>query len=288
MAKYLKLFETHAEYEEARQNLILPNVSYCKDNNEINYIPYTPHTPNNIITYTASEKLVETTSDKSNGLHTNKFSGATGALTITNHVFENGVGTVTFDDDVTSIGTYAFYTCSNLTGVDIPNTVTSIGESAFQGCVNLTSVTIPDSVTSINTSTFASCSGLTSVTIGNGVTSIGTSAFRGCSGLTSVVIPNSVTSIGNSAFTDCKSLTSVTIGSGVTSIGNGAFSTGANLLDNITCLATTAPNIQYNTFYVKSGGTLYVPIGSTGYNNRWQSNTPQYLLGYWGWTLVEQ
>ena len=85
----------------------------------------------------------------------------------------------------------------------------------------------------------------------------------------------------------CKGLTSLTIGSGVTSIGIRAFDTMANVLDNITCLATTAPSIYYNTFYVKSGGTLYVPIGSTGYNN-WQSNNPQYLLGYWGWTLVEQ
>ena len=41
---------------------------------------------------------------------------------------------------VTSIGDRAFYYCSGLTSVAIPNSVTSIGESAFYGCTGLTSV----------------------------------------------------------------------------------------------------------------------------------------------------
>ncbi|MBR4161267.1 MAG: leucine-rich repeat domain-containing protein, partial [Bacteroidaceae bacterium] len=49
---------------------------------------------------------------------------------------------------VTSIGDYAFYYCSGLTSVTIPNSVTSIGVSAFNWCSGLTSVTIPNSVTS--------------------------------------------------------------------------------------------------------------------------------------------
>ena len=82
--------------------------------------------------------------------------------------------------------------------------VTSIGESAFYKCSSLTSVTIPNSVTSIGEGAFYYCESLTSVTIPNSVTSIGGRAFYECSRLTFVTIPNSVTSIGDFAFNDCN------------------------------------------------------------------------------------
>ena len=58
---------------------------------------------------------------------------------------------------VTSIGQVAFYGCSGLTAVTIPNSVTSIGGSAFYGCSGLTSLTIPNSVTSIGYGAFYGC-----------------------------------------------------------------------------------------------------------------------------------
>ena len=103
----------------------------------------------------------------------------------------------------------AFYNCSGLTSVAIPDGVTSIGGEAFKNCSGLTSITIPDSVTSIGVAAFRNCSGLTSITIPDSETSIGGSAFEDCSGLTSIIIPNSVTSIGNFAFWNCSGLTTV-------------------------------------------------------------------------------
>ena len=121
------------------------------------------------------------------------------------------------------IGYSAFYGCTRLTSITIPNSVTSIGENAFNGCTGLTSITIPNSVTSIRYSTFDGCTRLTSVIIPNSVTEIGGFAFHGCTGLTSIAIPNSVTSIGSYAFASCTGLTSITIPNSVTSIGGFAF-----------------------------------------------------------------
>ena len=110
---------------------------------------------------------------------------------------------------MTSIGWSAFYGCSGLTSITIPESVTSIGKYAFYNCSGLTSVNIPEATTSVGEAAFSGCSGLTSITIPNSVTSIGDFAFSGCSGLSEITIPNSVTSISDFAFHNCESLTSV-------------------------------------------------------------------------------
>ena len=116
---------------------------------------------------------------------------------------ERGCWTIKFDGYVTTIGEKAFYECSSLTSVTIPDSVTSIGYFAFGGCTSLTSVTIPNSVTSIGSSAFNRCTSLTSVTIPDSVTAIGDLAFCGCSGLTSITIPNGVCRIRMSVFDGC-------------------------------------------------------------------------------------
>ena len=150
---------------------------------------------------------------------------------------------------VTSIGKYAFYYCSSLTSITIPDSVTSIGAQAFDGCTSLTSVTIPDSVTEIGDYAFQNCTSLTSVTIPDSVTSIGNWAFENCTSLTNITIPDSVTSIGDWAFRDCTSLTSITIPNSVTSIGDWAFES---------CTSLTAIDVEAgNSNYTSVNGVLF-------------------------------
>ena len=211
-----------------------------------------------------------------------------GVTSIGNDAFSDcrRLTSIDIPDSVTSIGSGICSGCTSLTSCTIGSGVTSIGNNAFYNCSRLTSINIPSDVTSIGNYAFSNCSGLTSIDIPSGVTSIGHDAFSDCRRLTSIDIPDSVTSISDNAFERCTSLTSCTIGSGVTSIGDLAFY-NCSSLTSITCNATTAPTIQSSTFlYVKTDGTLYVPIGSSGYDV-WMG-TGNYYLGKYNWTKVEQ
>ena len=134
---------------------------------------------------------------------------------------------ITFGDNVTSIGKYAFrFYDKSTTIIVIGKGVKEIGSQAFRQCqgeliVNcsnipehafesssFSTVTINDSVITIGDYAFDSCD-MTSITIPFGVTKIGNRAFQYCTNLTTVTISDSVTSIGSYAFSHCDSLMEV-------------------------------------------------------------------------------
>ena len=120
---------------------------------------------------------------------------------------------------VTKIGNGAFYGCTGLKKVTIPNGVTEIGDyywddnqgdikfgafGAFSYCTGLTEVTIPNSVTIIGEDAFYGCTGLKKVTIPNSVTEIGSGAFSGCTGLTEICVPRETNCSPNAFPGGCK------------------------------------------------------------------------------------
>jgi hypothetical protein len=211
--------------------------------------------------------------------------------------------TITLPDSVSSIGDYAFWSCTSLTGINIPNSVTNIGLGAFGECTSLTSITIPDSVTSIGFLAFNNCTGLTSIlvessnpnfsslegvlynknitslitcpagklktiTFPRSVTIIEDHAFWFCTNLTSITIPSSVTSIGFSAFYYCTSLASITIPNSVRSIGDHAFDNCTNLT-NIFLLGNH-PN-SWSSFNLGNSPTTLVLPKVTSFRS-WRIN----------------
>lgn len=149
MAKYLKKFDTTAEYQAyiTGSSVPNPNVCWCVDENSVYYNPYIPPQSNNEIWYTTT-----------NGKIVTPF----GAKIISN-TYSGGKGVIKFDGPVTKIGELAFSSISTLQSISIPDGVKSIGINAFNGCSSLTSFNIPDSVTKIDTWAFQNCSSLNEV-----------------------------------------------------------------------------------------------------------------------------
>lgn len=142
---------------------------------------------------------------------------------------------------VEGLGYEAFYDCTQMTEVELPNSLTYIDSLAFEYCSGLSSVRVPSSVTTIAYRAFKDCSNLSSVDISNGTigskvflgcrnlvtakisANIGEYAFQGCSSLKTLQLQDKVNVIGSYAFKDCTSLSSVVLSSSVDSIGDYVF-----------------------------------------------------------------
>lgn len=135
------------------------------------------------------------------------------------------VGPENAERDVTAIGKEAFYYCTSITTVIIPEGVTSIGDYAFAGCTSLESITVPASVTSIGKGAFNGCTALKEIKFADGsqLTSIGDYIFNDCSALAAISLPEGLKTIGVEAFRDCAALTSFKTPASLDTIGDMAF-----------------------------------------------------------------
>ena len=235
MAKYLKLFETHAEYEQyVSGDFEKPNVSHCEDQDDVHYNPMpviiaTDDTNlplmNIARTYGwVKQDATEFYESEANDV-TDIIMGIVNTFvnTHTQETVDTQYGTFTLDlwydkyenkwYDATELLGEDDFTLANLSLETIRPIKSQDGETAsLYGEIDWTNIEHFNefkyftSVTSIGDSAFQDCSGLTSITIPDSVISIGDAAFQSCSGLSSITIPDSVTSIGENAFYGCRSL----------------------------------------------------------------------------------
>lgn len=181
---------------------------------------------------------------------------------------------VTITND-TTIPYGAFYGCSFISEINLPDNVTSIGEYAFYNCSELTEISISDGVENIGKYTFYGCSSLESIELPESVNSIGEYAFDGCSSLKEIRIPDGVESIERNTFYACASLEAIELPASLKSIGYEAFAYTSIKELVIPKSVTSIDN------YILEGNSdierLTVPfLGS----NRNSASTLNYLFGY--------
>ncbi len=206
--------------------------------------------------------------ESANAQTTNGFSyvEAGGSMTITGYNCSSNLADVPALVNglpVTSIGSHAFFQCTNLTRVTIPDAVTNISDYAFYRCTGLTNIVLPGNLTTIGDNAFAG-SGLVYFSIPAGLINLGDYVFQSCDNLLafdvdpsnpnfssvggvlfdktqsvlfrypqaltspSYLIPGTVKTVGFGAFQSSK-LTKVTIPSGVTSLLDDVFNASVKL-----------------------------------------------------------
>lgn len=222
------------------------------------------------------------------------------AVTSLGTVFKNNIQITSFDElqyftGLTQIPMDAFYQCTGLTSIIIPDNVSTIGSWAFYYCTSLNNVTLPNSLEIIGSHAFCDCEKLpipplpiSLITIGSCafgymgtpypeaqdivipdlVTSIGTAAFYGRK-IKSVILGHSLEIIGENAFYGSgNKLDEIRIPRSVTSIGALAFFSNSNSYPRRVIVENEIPfNITSDSFRTGTGGAynykkLYVPIGS--------------------------
>lgn len=169
--------------------------------------------PGNVIKYKAACKLPEVENGDASGIYIESGNH------IVSHEFNNGVGTIIFQQNIFSLNAKEF-AYSVITEIDLPNTITQIGESCFNDCKLLKKVNIPNNTITINPYAFYNCINLVKITIPKNVRIIGTYAFNNCYSLKEVVIENGVQSIGSQAFANCPLLQRINIPNSVTDISS--------------------------------------------------------------------
>ena len=244
------------------------------------YIPLTTQRVYGLF-YTSSDENIVTPANKE----------AFGANIVSN-TYQNGVGIIAFDREITTIGEDAFNGCNTLTSITISDGITAIGNNAFSDCdklekVNisslsawcmidfannkanplfhahnlylnnelLTNLVIPNDITEIKKYAFILCYPLENVTVPEGVTTIDSFAFSGCTKLTSFTIPKSVTTLGGYVFNGCKNITSVyCMPTIIPTTGNHIFS------DHSSELKIYTPTVTTNAYKTAKNWAEYADI----------------------------
>ena len=184
--------------------------------------------------------------------------------------------TIKGNEDGTTIGNYSFQNATGIKSLDLGN-VTSIGSYAFNSCTSLSGkLNIPDSISTIKNRAFGNCKSITEIKFSKNLDIINYETFSNCTSLKKITIPNNIKTIDNRAFYSCTGVTEIELGTGLIQLGtdyrdyNNPFyyMTGVKKITFNTEKVPTTPCAD--TFeYMNNLETVYVPVdGYSGYVTR--------------------
>ena len=125
---------------------------------------------------------------------------------------------------VAAIGQEAFYACSSISSLVLPEGLTTVGAYAFANCEVLASVSFPSTLTAIEKGAFYSCDALDTVALeATALQTIGDNAFADSLALTAVALPATLRTVGDLAFLNCTALKAIVLPEGVTAVGAQAY-----------------------------------------------------------------
>ena len=180
--------------------------------------------------------------------------------TIDGYAFYNcsSLGSITLPNNLREINNRAFKS-SGVNNISFPLGLKSIGEEVFEECYNITKLTLPKSLEDIGNSAFNRCMDLKAISFPPSLKSIGSLAFYGCNALDSINLPG-LSYIGYRAFASCSNIKELRVPSTLEKIEDEAFS-GCNL-EKIYAYTVLPISISQNTFDNYSNIALYVPTQS--------------------------
>ena len=167
---------------------------------------------------------------------------------------------------VVSVETDAFFDCTELTAITLPDGLKKIGISAFENCSQLKDIYIPDSVNEIGMCAFQDCRSLEHIRLPKWLHELPIDMLEDCISLVDVIMPKQVKVI-ESAFHGCESLERIDLPEGVEELGMGAFD-GCRALKDIS-LPSSLHQLGIYAFancsqlqrIVIPEGVTYIPMG---------------------------
>ena len=203
------------------------------------------------------------------------------AVTYLGEVFKSNQEITSFNElqyftGLANINGFAFFECTKLKSVIMPEGIKSIYYNAFQQ-TGLISVVIPEGVTTVDNAAFYACPDLSSVSLPESLKSIGHYAFEVCGKLKTIIIPKNVSTIGNYAFRACENLRKIKMES------KNPFAFGTDAFNNISSECMLVVPAGTRDAYIAAGWTEDVFKGGVGEDVSDLLDNPDFKNGFAGW-----